>query len=359
MNLTRTMVAATAVGIASLSLATAAHAAVNPVTALTGDWSASGKVQMTPYGADFGPLKGWQSGHSEGGDVTYNGFHGKLKDLTRLTYTARYSTADPHGQGGDAPYLRIYFADGKDAIYDPSSVGNNGSLTENVDHTRDTMQGIWRYDDDCGDSILDSTEDGSCGTGAWPPTGTESGYGIYGAPFAKLLAEHGDETIDHISVSAGYQFSDQVEAVMTRMRVNGNEFDFGTGGPQGQQGDPGATGATGPTVEQGPVSQGANTGANAASGTSGANTVLAAPSSKLVGNSVRTLHVSKQHKGAKLLAVKANLRGHTLRIIGNTIKVDLRHGSVGNYNVMVKATYKQGGKTHVVHTTRSLSVTLA
>ena len=104
MHITRTIAAATAVGIASLSFATAAHAAINPVTAFTGDWSASGKVQMSPYGADFGPLKGWQSGSpSEGGDVTYNGFHGKLKDLTRLTYTARYNTADPDGQGGDAP----------------------------------------------------------------------------------------------------------------------------------------------------------------------------------------------------------------------------------------------------------------
>ena len=162
------------------------------------------------------------------------------------------------------------------------------------------------------------------------PLAQSDGNGISGAPFAQLLAEHGNNTIDHISVSAGHQFSDQVEAAMKRMRINADEFDFGAGGPQGQQGDPGAAGPTGPagpTGEHGPVSQGAITSTNAANGSTGA--VPAASDSKLVGNTVRSLHISKQHKGTKLVSVKATLRGHNLRVHGNTITGDLRNRAAG------------------------------
>jgi hypothetical protein len=212
----------------SLAFAGVASAAVVPVTSLTGDWSATGTgVAMTDHGVHFGPYAG---PGAPGGDVKDVGVDGTLNDLTDLTYTARYNTSSYESKS--APYLRIYFADGKDAIYDPSSNGAQDPtypLSENVNHTRNVLAptALWRYDDDPGNGYADSTE-----SQGWmdPSDGEPSGYGIYGAPVSKLLEEHGTDQIAFIAITDGWQFGDMNEAVLTRMRVNSDEFIFGRPG---------------------------------------------------------------------------------------------------------------------------------
>ena len=77
-----------------------------------------------------------------------------------------------------------------------------------------------------------------------------------------------------------------------------------------------------------------------------------------MGATKRTLHV-RSTKGMKLLSVRASLRGKSLPVHGQSIKVDLRGKVVGNYNVSIVAKYKtKSGKVHTVHSIRSLSVTL-
>ena len=346
-------------GLTSLSLVGAAQAAVVGVTDVSGDWATSGQAALTDYGVRF-DASNWGSG-----SLKYSGFHGKLSDITRLTYTARYNTDAASGEGKDAPYLRIFFTNGKDAIYDPSAPGNDqGSLTENVDHTRNALTGDWRYDDDCGDGIFDSNQENGCSG-----LGEPGGYGWAGASYSHLLAEHGDDQIAYIAVTAGWQFDKNVEAVMTRMRVNGDEFNFGATGPKGATGDQGQTGQTGSNGTDGTNGQNGSNGADGAlivSGANSANSKDSVPATsgghtsagKLVGASVRTLTVPTL-KGGKLMSVKATLRGKKLPVKGNKITANLTGMSVGNYNVSIVAKFHKHGKTQTVRQTRSLSITLA
>jgi hypothetical protein len=328
-----------AVALLVLIGAASASAAIVPVTSLTGDWSGTNaKVAMTDYGVHFGPYDG---AGAAGGDVKYVGFNFTLADISDLTYTTRYNTLSTEGR--DAPYLRIYFADGKDAIYDPSS--NGIALSENVNHTRNVLTGTWRYDDDPGDGVLDSTQTED---GGWTaPTDTNGdnkpGYGLVGAPWSTLVADHGSEQIAFITVTAGWQFSDQLEAVLTRMRINGSEFIFGATGPQGEPCTNGATGAIGTA---GAAGQTIMTGESAV-----------AP--RLIGNTRRVIHVP-QRKGERLLSARATLRNKRLPVQLPHVIVDLRDKVVGNYNVFIVAKYRtKSGKVHVHRTHRSLSVTRA
>jgi hypothetical protein len=348
--------------LASLSLVGAAQAAVVPVTQVSGDWATTGQAALTDYGVRF------DASHWGSGNLKYSGFHGKLSDITRLTYTARYNTDAASGEGKDAPYLRIFFANGKDAIYDPSVPGNDqGSLTENVDHTRNVLKGDWRYDDDCGDGIFDSNQENGC-SGA----GEGGGYGWAGSPYSRLLAEHGNDEIAYIAVTAGWQFNENVEAVMSRMRVNGDEFNFGATGPKGDAGDQGQTGQAGADGTNGKDGSNGSNGADGALIVSGANNANSANSKdsvpsttgdhigagKLVGASVRTL-TAPTVKGGKLMSIKATLRGKKLSVKGNKITANLTGMSVGNYNVSIVAKFHKHGKTQTVRQTRSLSITLA
>jgi hypothetical protein len=346
---------------ASLALAGTAHAAIVPVKSLDGDWSGRGQVDMNDRGVHF-DVSDWGSG-----TVKYAGVHGKtLDEISRLTYTARYNTNDPAGEGKDAPYLRIFFTNGKDAIYDPTAPGNDkGTLGEDVDHTRNVMTGDWRYDDDCGDGILDSTESSGCGNNDWEhPEGTP-GYGLTGAPYSTLKADHGDEQIDFIAVSAGNQFHDQVEAVMTRMRVNGDEFNFGATGPKGDTGAAGTAGAKGADGVKSANGKDGKNGAKGATGPAGSNgvngvngvTTISRDYGKLSGATLRTLRAPKL-KGMKFVGVRASLRGKRLHARGRSVRVDLRGKSVGRYNVLMFAKYKnkRTGKVHTVRSVRGLSV---
>jgi len=352
-RITRTLAASLGVGIASLSLVGGAQAAIVPVTDVSGDWATTGHAALTDYGVRF-DASNWGSGN-----LKYSGFHGKLSDITRLTYTARYNTNAANGEGKDAPCLRIFFSNGKDAIYDPSVPGNDqGSLTENVDHTRNVLKGDWRYDDDCGDGLFDSDQEDGCSG-----VGEAGGYGWAGSPYSRLLAEHGNDEIAYIAVTAGGQFNENVEAVMTRMRVNGDEFNFGAAGPKGDTGDRGQTGSAGADGTDGKDGRNGVDGALVVSGANTKDSVPTTiskdiPANKLVGASLRTLTVPTL-KGGKLMSVKATLRGKKLPVKGNKISANLTGMSVGNYNVSIVAKFRKHGKMQTVRQTRSLSITLA
>jgi hypothetical protein len=323
--------------LAALAIPATASANNHAVSSLSGDWTTRGSAAMTDHGVHFNATD------ADTATVKYYGFKGKLSDLKRLTYTARYSTDNNSGEGRDAPYLRIFFKDGKDAIYDPTANDPDGNtLSEDVDHTRNVLAGTWRYDDDCGDGILDSTESNACAGVEGTP-----GYGVTGAPYSRLLADHGDEQIDFVAVTAGQQFSRNVEATMTRMRVNGDEFVFGATGPKGDTGAKGETGAR---------------GAAGRDGSAGATNVIHVTEARHVtGNTIRTLRVAKTHKGGALKSATAKLRGKKLKVRGGKVRVDLRNKAVGSYNVTILAKYvrKSDGKLHTHRFTRKLSVALA
>ena len=100
--------------------------------------------------------------------------------------------------------------------------------------------------------------------------------------------------------------------------------------------------------------------ANGKDGTNGTTAAAASVKGATVtmGATKRTLHV-RSTKGMKLVSVRASLRGKSLPVHGQSIKVDLRGKVVGNYNVSIVAKYKtKSGKVHTVRSIRSLSVTL-
>ena len=143
-------------------------------------------------------------------------------------------------------------------------------------------------------------------------------------------------------------------------------------GPQGPAGDNGTDGKDGTNGTNGQDGTNGTNGTNGVSGTNGQDgkdgtngtngTTAAAASVKgatvTMGATKRTLHV-RSTKGMKLVSVRASLRGKSLPVHGQSIKVDLRGKVVGNYNVSIVAKYKtKSGKVHTVRSIRSLSVTL-
>jgi hypothetical protein len=112
-------------------------------------------------------------------------------------------------------------------------------------------------------------------------------------------------------------------------------------GPQGPAGPAGPTGATGAT---GGVGQPGLSGSKPS----------AAP--KLVGNTVRLIHLAVPH-GERLVSARATLGGVPLKVRGRTITVDLRGRAAGTYDVRIVAKHrKTDGTIHVVRASRHLRV---
>ena len=174
---------------------------------------------------------------------------------------------------------------------------------------------------------------------------------------------------DDLHRTGGFLFDDVTSRSSRSNAPEGCSLPVGPQGPAGDNGTDGKDGTNGANGQDG--TNGAN-GANGASGTNGQDgkdgangtngTPAAAASVKggtvTMGATKRTLHV-RSTKGMKLLSVRASLRGKSLPVHGQSIKVDLRGKVVGNYNVSIVAKYKtKSGKVHTVHSIRSLSVTL-
>jgi hypothetical protein len=182
--------------------------AQNDVAALPGaGFSATnGSVSMTPDGIEFGP---YADGGANGGSVCYGGLNGQpLSSIKSLVYFARY-VSDGDTGGAGAPYLRVFLANGHDAIFSPNTQPPDSDVDEGPFHTWVATSGLWRYDDDAGN--------GGPGT-----------YGVNGAPFSTLIADHGNETIaEDICITTGFSSGTNLAALLRSFEINGTAFAFG------------------------------------------------------------------------------------------------------------------------------------
>ena len=176
----------------------------------------SNLVGLTTNGVEFGPFA---NGGSQAGSLRYTGMNGvKLSDIENLTYTAKWNSNEQIDVG--VPYLRV-FVDGKSIIFSPNTQPNKDTAPGQF-HTWDVTSGVVRYDDDCGDGFLDSTStDGSGCTGTGTP-----GYGVNGADWDQIVADHGEERISRIVVSSGYSYGTNLTAMLSGLTVNNQAFDF-------------------------------------------------------------------------------------------------------------------------------------
>jgi hypothetical protein len=163
-------------------------------------------VGVTPDGLAFGP---YADGGAAGGSLFYSGLNGMtLADVESLVYKARYeSNGDTGGVG--APYLRIFLeGDSHDAIFAPNSQMPDPDIGEGAFHTWAATSGLWRYDDDAG-------------------LGGPGTYGVNGAPFSTLVADHGSEVISGIYITTGFTAGSDLKALLREFEINGERFVFG------------------------------------------------------------------------------------------------------------------------------------
>jgi hypothetical protein len=179
---------------------------------------------LVPDGLECGP---YPDGGAAGGSMFYDGLNGQtLADVAQLAYEARYlSNGDTGGVG--VPYLRIFLEnDDHDAIFSPNTQPPDSDTAEGPFHRWVPTSGLWRYDDDCGDGFINSPgidcQDPSTDPGAVP------GYGVNGAPFAQLVAEHGDEVVSGIYITTGFTAGAELASLLRAFEVNNERFVFGS-----------------------------------------------------------------------------------------------------------------------------------
>ena len=179
-------------------------------------------VSMTPDGIEFGP---YADGGAAGGSVYFSALNGAtLNDVESLIYTARF-TSDTDTGGVGVPYLSIFLeGDTVDAIFSPNTQPD-ADIDEGEFNEWVATSGVWRYDDDCGDGFLDSTStDGSGCTG----TGTPSPYGVNGAPYSQIQADHGTEVVSGIYLSTGFTAGTNLAALLREWEINETTYQFGS-----------------------------------------------------------------------------------------------------------------------------------
>jgi len=311
---------------AMLVVTPSALAATTPVTSLSGDWATSNSsLRLTPDGVNFGIYPD----ASSGGTLIYKGMNGKtLADIKQLSYTFRYTDATD-GITTAAPYMRIFFDNGEDAILDPSmcatvKVAQKTLLTYEMTDAANTV----RYGDD------------ACLPGQ--------------TTWAGVMAEHGSDVITGIMVTQGYAGGTAFSADVTKLGVNGTDFVFGAmqQGPAGSNGTNGVNGTDGQNGSNGATG---NTGPAGPAGVNTTTIVTVTKPRRLVGNTLRVLHASPR-KGAKLVSVKASLRGKQIKVKDRTVTVNLTGKSVGHYHVVIRAQWSKNGKLHSYREVRNLSV---
>jgi hypothetical protein len=161
---------------------------------------------MTPDGVEFGP---YADGGSAGGSVCYNGLNGQpLSNVKSLVYFARY-VSDGSTGGVGVPYLRVFLEnDTHDAIFSPNTQPPDSDVDEGPFHTWAATSGVWRYDDDGG-------------------AGGPGTYGVNGAPFSTLVADHGSETISGVCITTGFTAGTNLAALLREFEINGTTYAFG------------------------------------------------------------------------------------------------------------------------------------
>jgi hypothetical protein len=158
-------------------------------------------------GGSYAVADSLADGGAAGGSLQYNGLNGKLlSDIKSLVYEGRY-TSEGDTSGVGAPYLRVFLEnDAHDAIFSPNTQPPDPDIEEGPFHTWVATSGVWRYDDDAGSG---------------------GQYGVNGAPFSQVLADHGSEVISGIYITTGFSAGTNLNALLRSFEVNGQEFDFG------------------------------------------------------------------------------------------------------------------------------------
>ena len=162
-------------------------------------------VKQTADGIEFGP---YADGGLAGGSIEYTGLNGQpLSAIQSLVYFMRYTASNDTG-GVGVPYLRIFLnGDANDAIFSPNTQPPNPDIAQGPFHTWVATSGVWRYDDDGG-------------------SGGE--YGLNGAPFSTVKADHGTDVISGIYISTGFSAGTNLAALLRNWQINSTEFAFGS-----------------------------------------------------------------------------------------------------------------------------------
>jgi hypothetical protein len=114
------------------------------------------------------------------------------------------------------PYLRVFLNGGAtDVIFSPNSQ-TPPDVAEDVFHTWNVTSGVLRYNDDDGDGKDDTTT-------------VDTDYGVNGAAWATVLADHGTETISGIKVTTGSTGGTNVKLMLSDLGINNTSFHFGQG----------------------------------------------------------------------------------------------------------------------------------
>jgi hypothetical protein len=176
------------------------------VTSLPGQGFAvtNGSCSLTKDGVECGP---YADGETAGGSLFYSGLNGMtLAQVTQLAYQARYeSDGDTGGVG--APYLRIFLeGDTHDAIFSPNTQPPDPDTGEGPFHRWAATDGVWRYDDD----------GGAGGT-----------YGVNGAPYSTLVADHGSEVVSGVYITTGFSAGTNLRSLLRTFEANNETFVFG------------------------------------------------------------------------------------------------------------------------------------
>ena len=159
-------------------------------------------VHFTTDGVTFGPYSGLpENVLEEGGSLYFDGLNGlKIEDIAELTYSAGFNGS----VDGNQPYLRI-FVDGdsnNNVIFSPSTQPStqpppNGSNVSGRLIKSDVHEGTVRYNDNAG----------------FAPDIT----------WNAMLAEHGNQIISGIYITAGFALPGMTDAFINSFRyeVNG------------------------------------------------------------------------------------------------------------------------------------------
>ena len=162
-------------------------------------------VVNTPDGVTFGP---YANGGGAGGSICSNVLNGHpLNDVAHLAFQARYTSEGDTG-GVATPYLRV-FLEGDPAdriIFSPNTQPPDSDVGEGPFHTWVATAGVWRYNDDAG-------------------AGGE--YGVNGAPFAVVQADHGAEEISDICISVGFTAGTDLTGLLRTWEINATDYAFG------------------------------------------------------------------------------------------------------------------------------------
>lgn len=158
-------------------------------------------VTLTPDGVAFGP---YADGGAEGGTLRYHGLDGEpFAAVRNLAYFARY-TFDSGVEPGP-PYCRVFLLDGDgvehSVAHTPVTEAYAG-LGAGPFQEFAATSGLWRYDDDGGD------------------TGP-------GVPLGELQAQYADHVVDKLTMTVGYTGGANLAALLRWWQVNGDHRVFG------------------------------------------------------------------------------------------------------------------------------------